>query len=184
MSDRFKFRVFDRETGKYLISFTSIYDEPNCEMELFYLDDNGSKYKTNIKKCILNGEEYTVENNLVNVEKRASCDSISKANVSVTNSNYKYGYKQYLEMIKNNSNCIFTPEIGEGKDIEDLFVREDKVKFFEKVKITDCHGNKQTKNKVSIEKLQNKIDRGSYCEETLNNFEHLFSKMGFKKLIN
>lgn len=97
---------------------------------------------------------------------------------------HKYGYKQYLEMIKNNSNCIFTPEIGEGKDIEDLFVREDKVKFFEKVKITDCHGNKQTKNKVSIEKLQNKIDRGSYCEETLNNFEHLFSKMGLKKLIN
>lgn len=57
--------ILDRESGKYLISFTSIYDEPNCEMELFYLDDNGSKYKTNIKKCILNGEEYTVENNLV-----------------------------------------------------------------------------------------------------------------------
>lgn len=57
--------ILDRESGKYLISFTSIYDESNCEMELFYLDDNGSKYKTNIKKCILNGEEYTVENNLV-----------------------------------------------------------------------------------------------------------------------
>ena len=57
--------ILDRESGKYIISFTSIYDEPNCEMELFYLDDNGSKYKTNIKKCILNGEEYTVENNLV-----------------------------------------------------------------------------------------------------------------------
>ena len=57
--------ILDRESGKYLISFTSIYDEPNCEMELFYLDDNGSKYKTDIKKCILNGEEYTVENNLV-----------------------------------------------------------------------------------------------------------------------
>lgn len=57
--------ILDRESGKYLISFTSIYDEPNCEMELFYLDDNGSKYKTNIKKCILDGEEYTVENNLV-----------------------------------------------------------------------------------------------------------------------
>lgn len=57
--------ILDRESGKYLISFTSIYDEPNCEMELFYLDDNGSKYKTNIKKCILNGEEYPVDNNLV-----------------------------------------------------------------------------------------------------------------------
>ena len=57
--------ILDRESGKYLISFTSIYDESNCEMELFYLDDNGSKYKTNIKKCILNGEEYTAENNLV-----------------------------------------------------------------------------------------------------------------------
>lgn len=57
--------ILDRESGKYLISFTSIYDEPKCEMELFYLDDNGSKYKTNIKKCILNGEECIVENNLV-----------------------------------------------------------------------------------------------------------------------
>lgn len=60
-----KILILDRESGKYLISFTSIYDESNCEMELFYLDDNGSKYKINIKKCILNGKEYTVENNLV-----------------------------------------------------------------------------------------------------------------------
>lgn len=57
--------ILDRELGKYLISFVSIYDEPNCEMELFYLDDNGSKYKTKINKCILNGQDYQVDNNLV-----------------------------------------------------------------------------------------------------------------------
>lgn len=57
--------ILDKELGKYLISFTSIYDEPNCEMELFYLDDKGLKYKTKINKCFLNGLEYEVENNLV-----------------------------------------------------------------------------------------------------------------------
>lgn len=57
--------ILDKELGKYLISFTSIYDELNCEMELFYLDDNGSKYRTNIKSCILNGQEYQVENNKI-----------------------------------------------------------------------------------------------------------------------
>ena len=34
-------------------------------MELFYLDDNESKYKTNIKKCFVNGTEYKVDNNIV-----------------------------------------------------------------------------------------------------------------------
>ena len=57
--------ILDRELGKYLISFTSIYDELNCEMELFYLDDNGSKYRANIKSCLLNGQEYQVENNKI-----------------------------------------------------------------------------------------------------------------------
>lgn len=60
-----KLLILDKEFGKYLISFTSIYDESNCEMELFYLDDNGSKYKPKINKCFLNGLEFEVENNLV-----------------------------------------------------------------------------------------------------------------------
>jgi len=32
-----------------------------------------------------------------NLEKRAACDPISKANVAVVNSNYNFGYKQYQD---------------------------------------------------------------------------------------
>ena len=57
--------ILNKDEGKYLISFTSIYDEPNCEMEMYYVDDNGSKYKTTINKCVADGVDYSVENNIV-----------------------------------------------------------------------------------------------------------------------
>lgn len=57
--------VLDKDSGKYLVSFTSIYNEPDCELELFYLDDNGTRYKTNIMKCLVNGQDYPVEKNKV-----------------------------------------------------------------------------------------------------------------------
>lgn len=62
---RSKILVLDKDLGKYLVSFTSIYDEKNCDLELFYLDDNGSKYKPRIKKCYINGEEVKANNNKV-----------------------------------------------------------------------------------------------------------------------
>jgi len=37
------------------------------------------------------------ESEFANLEKRAPCDSISKANVAVVNSNYNFGYKQYQD---------------------------------------------------------------------------------------
>ena len=55
----------NKNLGKYVISFTSIYDEDNCELELFYLDDHETKYITSINKCILNGQEYEIENNII-----------------------------------------------------------------------------------------------------------------------
>jgi len=51
-------------------------------------------------KCILESIEPNYvepDGDIVNIEKRASCDSISKANVVVTNSNYRNGYKQYQD---------------------------------------------------------------------------------------
>ena len=57
--------VLNKNLGKYVISFTSIYDEDNCELELFYLDDHETKYITSINKCILNGQEYEIENNII-----------------------------------------------------------------------------------------------------------------------
>ena len=57
--------ILNKDEGKYLISFTSIYDEPNCDMEMYYIDDNGSKYRAIINKCSINGFECSVENNIV-----------------------------------------------------------------------------------------------------------------------
>lgn len=60
-----KVLVLDKEHGKYLVSFISLYNEKNCDLELFNLDDNGTKYKPLISKCIINGSEYNCSNNIV-----------------------------------------------------------------------------------------------------------------------
>lgn len=54
--------VLDKKLGKYAISFTSIYDEENCELELYYLDDSDNKYKASIIQCTINGQNGIVEN--------------------------------------------------------------------------------------------------------------------------
>ena len=54
--------VLDKKLGKYSISFTSIYDEENCELELYYLDDSDNKYKASIIQCTINGQNGIVEN--------------------------------------------------------------------------------------------------------------------------
>lgn len=54
--------VLNKELGKYAISFNSIYDEKNCELEMYYLDDSDNKYKALIKSCTINGKDGKVEN--------------------------------------------------------------------------------------------------------------------------
>ncbi len=54
--------LLDKNKGKYLITFNSIYDENNCDLELYYLDDNGTKYVPKINSCLINGAPGVVEN--------------------------------------------------------------------------------------------------------------------------
>lgn len=53
--------VVDKKRKKYAISFTSLYDEDNCDLEFFHLDDSGNRYKTTITSCKINGENANVQ---------------------------------------------------------------------------------------------------------------------------
>ena len=58
--------LLDKNKGKYLVTFNSPYDEDNCELELYYLDDNNVKYKPYIISCNVNGENVEVINGKIN----------------------------------------------------------------------------------------------------------------------
>lgn len=84
--------------------------------------------------------------------------------------NRQFGYKEYLEVIKNNKDCVFTPEDGERKCLEDCFSREDADKYF-----TLSKGQK----KINCEE----IEIGEvFTVETLKNFEQLFIKLDIPKI--
>jgi len=46
---------------------------------------------------IVTSTKVEIKSELVNFEKRATCDPVNKANVAVVNSNYSYGFKQYQD---------------------------------------------------------------------------------------
>lgn len=88
--------------------------------------------------------------------------------------NRQFGYKEYLEIIKNNKDCIFTPEDGARKCLEDCFSRVDAEKYFYEKKNTD--GTSEMKIGAR------EIEEGEvFTDETLKNFEQLFIKLGIPK---
>ena len=89
--------------------------------------------------------------------------------------NRQFGYKEYLEIIKNNKDCIFTPEDGARKCLEDCFSLQDTSRYFYEKKNLD--GSKEMKIDF------NKIEDGEvFTDETLKNFEQLFIKLGIPKI--
>lgn len=89
--------------------------------------------------------------------------------------NRQFGYKEYLEVIKNNKDCIFTPEDGPRKCLEDCFSLQDTSRYFYEKKNLD--GSKE--KKIDF----NKIEAGEvFTDETLKNFEQLFIKLGIPKI--
>jgi hypothetical protein len=52
---QYRLFVVDKNIGKIVISFTSLYTENNCELELKYLDDSNTRYNVNIFECNING---------------------------------------------------------------------------------------------------------------------------------
>ena len=59
---KYRFFVVDKKEGKYVVSFDSDYDENDCEIRLYYLDDSDVRYKAEIEQCIVNGNEVEVHN--------------------------------------------------------------------------------------------------------------------------
>lgn len=89
--------------------------------------------------------------------------------------NRQFGYKEYLDIIKNNKDCIFTPEDGARKCLEDCFSLQDTSRYFYEKKNLD--GSKEMKIDF------NKIEDGEvFTDETLKNFEQLFIKLGVPKI--
>ena len=89
--------------------------------------------------------------------------------------NRQFGYKEYLEIIKNNQDCVFTPEDGVRKSLEDCFSLPDASRYFYEKKNLD--GTKEMK--IGIKE----IEIGEvFTVETLKNFEQLFIKLGIPKI--
>ena len=66
---QYRLFVVDKNSGKFIVSFNSIYDEEDCELELYYLDDSNVKYKLNILECLINGEKVnTINGKAVNMK--------------------------------------------------------------------------------------------------------------------
>ena len=89
--------------------------------------------------------------------------------------NRQFGYKEYLEVIKNNKDCIFTPEDGARKCLEDCFSLQDTSRYFYEKKNLD--GSKE--KKIDFNKIE---DGEVFTDETLKNFEQLFSKLDIPKI--
>lgn len=85
------------------------------------------------------------------------------------------GYTKYLENIKQNKNCVFTPKVTNGTDsIEDLFSESDKKKLFTKKTKTKSPSKKEY-YKPDPEKLHNAT---KFDEETNTNFANIFKELG------
>lgn len=62
---QYRMFVTNKSTGEYFISFKSLYNEDNCELEVKYMDDSNTKYDVNIKECIINNEPYEIKDGKV-----------------------------------------------------------------------------------------------------------------------
>ncbi len=90
--------ILDKKLGKYAISFNSIYDEENCEIEMYYLDDSDNRYKALIKQCTINGQNGIIDKGKI-VNLKLKKDTIYKIEV-YTNLNDIYACEVKLYAIR------------------------------------------------------------------------------------
>lgn len=57
----YRFFCINKKERKYVISFTSDFDETEAFLELYALDDSGQRYEVKIESCLVNGIETAVE---------------------------------------------------------------------------------------------------------------------------
>ncbi len=91
--------------------------------------------------------------------------------------NKKYGYREYLGIFETNQNCVFTPCIRQQKSLEDCFHESDQEKYFFNYRRHDD----SIERKIDAEKVKK---AQAFHQETLDNFEQLFIKLGIPKLDN
>lgn len=85
------------------------------------------------------------------------------------------GYKIYLENIKSNKNCIFTPKTPNGMgSIEDLFSKTDRELYFER-KSYSKPAQEKTIYKLNPTKLETST---GFDNETNENFKTVFQELG------
>lgn len=66
---KYHFFVIDKKNKKCVLLFKSLYEKPKCLLELYNLDDINRRYKTNIIKASINGEEAEIiDGNIANFQ--------------------------------------------------------------------------------------------------------------------
>lgn len=62
---QYRMFVTNKDNGEYVISFKSLYNEDNCELDVKYLDDSNNKYDVDIKECYINDQSYEIKDGRV-----------------------------------------------------------------------------------------------------------------------
>ena len=58
----YRYMMLDKYHGRCVIAFTSLYEESNCEISLYYLDDSENKFNVDIIRCTLEGQDLIIKN--------------------------------------------------------------------------------------------------------------------------
>jgi hypothetical protein len=64
----YRFFCINKIERKYVVSFTSDFDEPEAFFEIHALDDSAVKYDIKIESCLINGESKFVDNNRIELQ--------------------------------------------------------------------------------------------------------------------
>ena len=91
---------------------------------------------------------------------------------------HQYGYKEYLETIKTNKDCVFTPSIRNKKSIEDCFNEKDSDRYFSE---TEKKKRKKGTKEYKLDLIKFEVGE-EFEQETLHNFEQLFNELGIPKI--
>ncbi len=89
--------------------------------------------------------------------------------------NYHRGYDEYIKIVTENENCVFTPEKGKEGSLEDCFAEEDKRRYF----YEKAYSNGNKKMKIGYREVE---DGEVFTLETLNNFDNILSDLKIPKM--
>lgn len=62
---KFRFIVTNQTKGEYVLTFKSLYEEPECDLFIYSLDDGNQRYPVTIIEAVLGGNQLLTENNKI-----------------------------------------------------------------------------------------------------------------------